>query len=247
MKILHLFFASSLPIRVNAFHLFKAASQTYSDVNGETLNCSNFLNRSDNLAGGAVPSYITPKFDLTELLDSRARKPEIYAKAMLELKRLEEEPLCHRVAAQLLMNNCQGLEDSTEPEYQLNSPQLQRHHVESFAASLAICDLERGRFIIPDACTLFTSSALIRAAGNMKGNLQVSAEQVGVCLEALGQDHSHWNTWLSYRDKAFLFCQASRIDIDKGMAYLALQQQHINKSQISQYSCTNSLQRSWQT
>lgn len=157
------------------------------------------------------------EFNPDELLNSRSRKPEIYTKAMLELKRLEEEPICHRVAVQLLMNNCQGLEDVGEDSYQWDNGHLQRHHVESFAASLAICDLERGRFIIPQSCTLFTSSALHRISRDGRGKLQVSPEQVGGCLEALGQDHSHWNTWLSYRDKALLFCRAARTDIDKGM------------------------------
>ncbi|TAQ89372.1 hypothetical protein B7494_g2329 [Chlorociboria aeruginascens] len=163
---------------------------------------------------------LPPEFNPTELLDSKSRKTEIYTKAMVELKRLEEEPLCHRVAAQLLMNNCQGLENISEQEYQLQSPRLQRHHVESFAASLAICDLERGRFVIPNACMPFSSSVLFRVSQDRKGNLQVSPDQVGECLEALGQDHSHWNTWLSYRDKALLFCRAARLDIDKDQSIL---------------------------
>lgn len=135
---------------------------------------------------------------------------------MLELKRLEEEPICHRVAVQLLMNNCQGLENIGESEYQLESANVQRHHVESFAASLAICDLERGAFVIPPACRPFTSSYLLRASREGNGQLQVTPDQVGSCLGALGQEHSHWMTWLSYRDKALLFCRASRLDIDKG-------------------------------
>lgn len=156
-------------------------------------------------------------FNPDELLTSRLRKPEIFNKAMLELKRLEEEPTCHRVAVKLLMNNCQGLEHIGEGEYESGNGHLQKHHVESFAASLAICDLERGRFIIPHACSAFMSSSLYRIARDGKGKLQVSPGQVGQCLEALGQDHSHWNTWLSYRDKALLFCRAARFDIDKGI------------------------------
>jgi hypothetical protein len=158
----------------------------------------------------------SPEFNPRELLYS-SHKSEIYMKAMLELKRLEEEPICHRVAVQLLMNNCKGLEDIGESEYQLASAHIQRHHVESFAASLAICDLERGGFIISSACESFSSSRLLGASRDGKRLLQVSPDQVGSCLEALGQNHSHWVTWLSYRDKALLFCRAARLDIDKGM------------------------------
>lgn len=156
------------------------------------------------------------EFNPDELLASRVRKPEIYTKAMLELKRLEEEPTCHRLAVKLLINNCKGLEQIGENEYDTSSSHLQKHHVESFAASLAICDLERGRFNIPHACSSFMSSTLYRIAHDGNSKLQVSPEQVGECLEALGQDHSHWNTWLSYRDKALLFCRAARFEIDKG-------------------------------
>jgi hypothetical protein len=115
------------------------------------------------------------------------------------------------------MNNCQGLEESADGEYQLQGAHLQRHHVESFAVTLAICDLERGRFVIPQACIPFTSLALLRASRDVKGQLEVSPEQVGSCLEALGQNSSLWSTWLSYRDKALLFCRASRLDVDKGI------------------------------
>lgn len=149
---------------------------------------------------------------------------------MLELKRLEEEPVCHRVAVQLLMNNCQGVEETGEGDYQLEGNQLQRHHIESFAASLAICDLERGRFVIPYACTPFSSSGLRRASRDVGSKLKVSPDQVGACLEALGQDHSHWNTWLSYRDKALLFCRASRLDIDKGAPKLFLGAQYFTQA-----------------
>lgn len=136
------------------------------------------------------------------------------------------------------MSNCQGLETSSEDDYQYNSAQLQRHHVESFAASLAICDLERGRFKIPNACSLFTSSVLLSASQTGTNALDVSPEHVGQCLEALGQHHSHWNTWLSYRDKSLLFCRAARIDIDKGKALLLCPQPYTNSFQISQSCCT---------
>lgn len=135
---------------------------------------------------------------------------------MLELKRLEEQPVCHRLAAQLLMNNCRGLDGVDAENYDFNSVHLQRHHVESFAASLAICDLERAKFTIPRSCSPFRSLALHQAAHDGKGRLEVSAEEVGDCLESFGQDQSHWSTWLSYRDKALLFCKAARLEIDKG-------------------------------
>jgi hypothetical protein len=175
----------------------------------------------DSVDRDELPNF-TSNFNPTELLDSRSRKPEVYTKAMLELRRLEEQPVCHRLAAQLLMNNCRTLEGVDEERYDFNSVHLQRHHVESFAASLAICDLERARFTIPRSCSPFKVLGLQQAARDGNGKLEVSPEEVGDCLASLALDHSHWNTWISYRDKALLFCKAARLDIDKGMSNACL-------------------------
>ncbi len=180
---------------------------------------SNIPETSDNFVDQSELPDVTSDFNPTELLESRSRRPEIYTKAMLELKRLEEQPLCHRLAAQLLVNNCRSLEGVDEENYDWNSVHLQRSHVESFAASLAICDLERAKFTIPRSCSPFNHLALQQAArhGNGNGKLEVSGEKVTDCLESLALDPSYWSTWLSYRDKALLFCKAARLDIDKGM------------------------------
>lgn len=160
---------------------------------------------------------LTFDFNPSELIDPKSRRPNIYTNAIIELKRLEEEPLCHRMAAQLLINNCRGLEDIDEHNYDAKKSHLQRSHVESFACSLAICDMERARSPIPEQCSPYASSSLLRAARDANSKLQVSPEQVGDCLNALTGNPNHWNTWLSYRDRALLFCRAARGDIDKGM------------------------------
>lgn len=161
-----------------------------------------------------APSQPPPRNHLLEL---SPRKPSFYADAMLELKRLEEKPVCHRIAAQLLMSNCQGLEDISKEKYETASASLQRHHIESFAASLAMCDMERAEFEIPKSCDPFRSMALDRALLG-SGRIDVSPENVSACLRGLGQDHSHWNTWLSYRDSALLLCRGARIEIEKGLS-----------------------------
>jgi hypothetical protein len=160
---------------------------------------------------------VTFDFNPAELIYPKSRRPKIYANAIIELKRLEEEPLCHRMAAQLLINNCRGLADIDEHNYDAKSTHLQRSNVESFACSLAICDMERARSPIPEQCSPYASASLFRAARDADSKLQVSPEQVGDCLNALTSDPNHWNTWLSYRDRALLFCRAARVDIDKGL------------------------------
>lgn len=215
MKLLGIAIVAYIPFLVDAYYPFKGMSKGTATNEGENLcilliTCSNF-----GIDG--VEATPPPSFNAHQLLNPRARDPDIYNKAILELKALEEKPVCHRVAVQLHMNNCQDLKESGDADYELGESQLQRHHIESFAASLAICDLESGSFDIPRACALFRSPALLRASRDMKGQLKVSPKQVGACMEALGQIDSMWNSWLSYRDKTLLLCRAYRLDIDKGV------------------------------
>jgi len=135
---------------------------------------------------------------------------------MIELKQLESEPICYRVAARLLVNNCRGLEQLNEHNYQFNSNEAQRHHVDSFTISLTTCELERMALMVPGECSPFTSAALFQYARDGREAIEVSPGQVNECLRALAQDQSSLQTWISYRDKALLFCQAARLDLDKG-------------------------------
>lgn len=166
-----------------------------------------------------APTEVPGGFNPSELLDSRSRKPEIFNKAMVELKQLESEPICHRVAARLLVNNCRGLEELNEHSLQFNSNAAQRHHVDSFTISLTTCELERMALEVPIECAPFTSVSLFQHAREGREKLEVSAGQVNECLRAIAQDHSSLQTWISYRDKALIFCQAARLDLDKGTSF----------------------------
>lgn len=136
--------------------------------------------------------------------------------ATLQLKRLCDQPICHRIAAHLLMNNCKGLDQIDEQNYQVNRGQLQQDQVDAFAATLTMCDMERAKFEVPEACNLFTSVKLMRAA-ELGIDLKFSSQQVNECLQGLGKNAKHWATWLSYRDSALLFCRAARLSFEKGI------------------------------
>ncbi|PWI68941.1 hypothetical protein PCL_01326 [Purpureocillium lilacinum] len=142
-------------------------------------------------------------------------RPNKYEIALSELQALESEPLCHRIAARLLVNNCQLLDGRDEATIFTDSGRLARDFVDSFAASLAICDLERGSFSIPTACTRFRESALAKVPSPVKPHLHVSPAEVDKCLEGLAQSDSAWNTWVSYRHKALRFCEAARAENEK--------------------------------
>lgn len=152
----------------------------------------------------------------SELLQAGMQRPLIYQIALHELQELEAEPLCHRVAARLLVNNCQLLDGKDEATVLTDSGREARDFVDAYAASLAICDLEKGSFHIPSACAAFrepvlSTLPLLRDAAQ----LHVSPAQIKACLTGLGDSASAWNTWVSYSHKAVRFCEAARADHEK--------------------------------
>lgn len=152
----------------------------------------------------------------SELLRSKSRLQNIYTAALNELKELESEPMCHRIAARLLVNNCQLLDGKDEATVLTDSGIRARDFVDSYAASLAICDLERGHFSIPSACVKFQESTLGRLSVPEKPLLHVTSKEIDLCLTGLAESDSAWGTWVSYRHKALRFCEAARADNEKG-------------------------------
>lgn len=156
-----------------------------------------------------------------ETLQAGSRLPNIYAVALSELQELESEPLCHRVAARLLVNNCQLLDGKDEATILTDSGRQVRDFVDSYAASLAICDLERGSFAIPCECTKFREAVLSQIAIHNDPHLHVSSREIDLCLAGLASSDAAWNTWISYRHKALRFCEAARADNEKGVSRYA--------------------------
>lgn len=152
----------------------------------------------------------------SEALQSGFRLSNVYATALSELQALELQPLCHRVAARLLVSNCQLLDGKDEATVLTDSGRQLRDFIDSYAASLAICDLERGKFSIPSACTKFQESTLSAMNPNEAPVLHVSSQEIDLCLSALATSDAAWNTWVSYRHKALRFCEAARVDNEKG-------------------------------
>ncbi|KAK4147430.1 nuclear fusion protein KAR5 [Dichotomopilus funicola] len=152
-----------------------------------------------------------------------SRLPDIYAVALSELQELESEPLCHRVAARLLVNNCQLVDGKDEATILTDSGRKVRDFVDSYAASLAICDLERGGFTIPKECAKLREPSLAQIAMRDDPQLHVSPAEIGLCLSALAASDAAWSTWVSYRHKALRFCEAARVDNEKAQNILLYQ------------------------
>lgn len=158
---------------------------------------------------------VDPNLSASEILQTGTRARSTYEVALQELKELESEPLCHQTAARLLVSNCQVLEDKDEATVLTDSGRQVRDFVDAYAASLAICDLERGRFNIPAACDPFRESTLTQLAMQQTIKFHVTSRQIDDCLSGLGASDSAWNTWISYRHKALRFCEAARADGEK--------------------------------
>jgi len=140
----------------------------------------------------------------------------VYSTALEELQHLESEPLCHRIAARQLVNNCHLLDGQNEAKIHIDSGRAARDFVDFYAASLAICDLERGSFTIPKSCFKFREPFLAALSTPTVAELHVATNEIDECLEGLAQSDSAWNTWVSYRHKALRFCDAARVDNRKG-------------------------------
>ncbi|KAM3440887.1 hypothetical protein NHJ13734_003097 [Beauveria thailandica] len=145
----------------------------------------------------------------------RLRSDNIYSIALQELESLESQPLCHQIAARLLVNNCHLLHGQDETVELANTGRLTRDFIDSYAAGLAICDLERGSFVIPRDCAKFREPALAKIEVGKTPHLHVSTAEIDKCLEGLAQSDSSWNTWISYRHKAVRFCEIAKSDNDK--------------------------------
>ncbi|CAF3627046.1 unnamed protein product [Fusarium graminearum] len=139
----------------------------------------------------------------------------VYSTALQELQDLESQPLCHRIAARQLVNNCHLLDGQDDAKVHLDSGRAARDFVDFYAASLAICDLERGSFMIPKSCFKFREPFLAALPVPTSAKLHVSTNEIDDCLEGLAQSDSAWNTWVSYRHKALRFCDAARVDNQK--------------------------------
>ncbi|GAW14240.1 hypothetical protein ANO14919_036390 [Xylariales sp. No.14919] len=164
-----------------------------------------------------------PSDSTSQLLQVNTKPSTSYDLALDELQQLELEPLCHRTAARLLVNNCQILEGKDEATVLTDSGRKIRDFVDSYAASLAICDLERGHFEIPKECIKFQEPALSQLPIQKAPDLHVTSAEIDACLSSLGASDAAWNTWVSYRHKALRFCEAARADNEKAQNIILFQ------------------------
>ncbi|KAI1111682.1 hypothetical protein F5Y14DRAFT_303933 [Nemania sp. NC0429] len=192
-------------------------------MHGNAASALFWRGRSDAHPAGEQDSILEPGRLSSQVVRLGAQLPSSYEIALNELQELESEPLCHRIAARLLVNNCQLLEGKDEATVLTDSGRKIRDFVDSYAASLAICDLERGRFEIPTECAKLREPTLSQLPIQKTARLHVTSGEIDSCLSGLGASDSAWNTWVSYRHKALRFCEAARADNDKAQNIILFQ------------------------
>ncbi|EXM23161.1 hypothetical protein V3481_010309 [Fusarium oxysporum f. sp. vasinfectum] len=190
---------------------------TFLTVFATEAHCFSWRPRPADVGHQVTLQHPQRSSDNSALLNKQSEKrlSNVYTTALQELQDLESEPLCHRIAARLLVNNCHLLDSQDDAKVHIDSGRAARDFVDSYAASLAICDLERGSFRIPVSCSKFRESTLATLSASPIPQIHVSTVEIDECLEGLAQSDSAWNTWVSYRHKALRFCDAARADHQK--------------------------------
>ncbi|KAI3321179.1 hypothetical protein HD806DRAFT_198165 [Xylariaceae sp. AK1471] len=209
--------------RHNCCLAYVKALLIYLLMHSNAVSALSWRSRTSIQSARKQTSVLEPGSPTSQLLKVGAHLPSSYELALNELQELESEPLCHRIAARLLVNNCQLLEGKDEATVLTDSGRKIRDFVDSYAASLAICDLERGRFEIPPECAKFQEATLGQLPVQSAAHLHVTSAEIDGCLSGLGASDSAWNTWVSYRHKALRFCEAARADNDKAQNIILFQ------------------------
>jgi hypothetical protein len=159
-------------------------------------------------------------FNPGDLLDPKTPKSETYMLARAGLQNIGKESSCHRIAARLYMSNCQLLEDFEKHGESSMSTQIGdrlQDYIDSFAASLAICDLQSAYAEIAESCELFREPTLqdVITTNGVHG-LHVSHEQIGQCMKGLHSNQNSWTSFNSNKDTATLLCRVARTEVERG-------------------------------
>jgi len=155
-------------------------------------------------------------------------RPDSFINALRIITSLETSPSCHRLATSTLIDSCRSLEADRA---QRDASNLALDSVKStFAARLAVCELQGASALIPHDCVVMTakvqSSGLkcmlpgkncpAKGASTLLQHVEISSNQVGKCLKALESRPQWWTSYSNARQNAVVICQAARAEVEKG-------------------------------
>ena len=144
--------------------------------------------------------------------------PQVYINAIYDLQQLESRSLCHRLATYSLVVNCKVIDGQETLDAPGQGLQHLQDTMDSSAINLAMCDLERARADIPRQCDKFRGDYLASLPLPSGAQLHVTTREISDCMTALGSIVTAWTSFTTYKAQAKQFCEAARVDLEKGMS-----------------------------
>ena len=145
--------------------------------------------------------------------------PQVYINVINDLQQLESRSLCHRLAIYSLVVNCKVIDGQETLDATGQGLQHLQDTLDSSAINLAMCDLERARADIPRQCDKFRGDYLASLPLPSAPQLHVTSQEISNCMNMLGSIVTAWTSFTTYKAQAKQFCEAARVDLEKGMSF----------------------------
>jgi hypothetical protein len=102
-------------------------------------------------------------------------------------------------------------------EADTQSGDLIQDYIDSFAASLAICDLKAADASITRSCESFQDSTLREIATTNIRGLHATRAQIGHCMKGLHADQNSWVSFNGNKETANSLCRTAKEDLSRGI------------------------------
>lgn len=133
---------------------------------------------------------------------------EVFSHALELLSSMQSAPSCNRVATATLLKECKSIQGSS------SSVQPALEDIRStYAAQLAVCELRGAGSQIPPYCDNRPVPGARRPTPAVG---RPDTAQLRQCLKSLESRPQWWTSYSNSRQNAVVFCQAARVEIEKG-------------------------------
>lgn len=170
----------------------------------------------------SVLSSKLPDIDAISFLRTPERHQDaIFNEAVHILDSMKTSPSCNRVAATRLVVSCQNFTDSQD-DTDSNDPDSLDLLRSTYAARLALCEIDEAAITIPTSCLPVTVSrppksrfGFVNRHRGADTSDKISKEVLRQCLRTLESRPQWWTSYSNSRQNALIICQASRMEADK--------------------------------
>ncbi|CAG8215964.1 unnamed protein product [Penicillium salamii] len=175
------------------------------------------------LSHGVVPAR-PPDIDNVALLGAqRQRQDTIFNEAVHLLESMRTSPSCNRVAATRLVTSCQVFMNGNDDTQSDNPGSLDLLR-STYAARLALCEIDGAGAIVPPPCLPVTVSPPPQrnrfGFGNRKRGADTASDEIPKevleqCLRTLESRPQWWTSYSNSLQNALIICQATRMETEK--------------------------------